>query len=80
MLCHESHSLRKKTQLLWCDTLDHTADTEEEDHLVQGITGMCCQLLISWYRRTWRTQGLVDPGATSNPPALLPAASAWPCC
>ena len=60
--------------------LDHTVDTEEEHHLVQGITGMRCQLFVLCYRITLRTQGLVDPGATSNPPALLPAASAWPCC
>lgn len=77
-LCHKPHSLRKNAITL--DTLDHAVDTEEEHRLVLGITGMCCQLLDLCYRSTWRTQGLVDLGAPSNPPALLPAAPARPCC
>lgn len=77
-MCHEPHSWR--TNSITSDLLDHTVDREEEHHLVQGITAVCCQLLVWCYRSTWRTQGLVDPGAISNPSALQPAKPPWLCC
>ena len=45
----------------------------------RGLLECAASSFVLCYSSTQRTQGLVDLGATSNPPALPPAVSARPC-